>query len=398
MALNFASLYLLPPQDLLSNYQLSQPVAMQLHQVLTQFEQALSLEESLQVVTIKKALQQLTPVEVIVLEEEFLTGTNLKCQQIQEFDRYMEVQHVKSEAPAKLVVASLLRAYLGFLEIGTSLPFNPNKASVKSGFKNYGFLLKRALGLDEYNWNLKSNLGQELTANCNNFKNEPNFSISPLQIWKKGHWVFLVFSQALILSLIRLVDAIGNEQIDQAKVELETAAQLMYASGAAMKLTGNFTRDQYESEIRPTMITGNPQSLVKSENLSGLMMWDHNYLINVICKQKLLPIMKDMPHSLAAEHEKFVRAYQGGISDGHKSICAEFGGGEIGSLIAGSESSGAIKELKKFEKGRAKIIDPQRRVAGECPVTQTLRAKASLEMIQSWKKRKKTQHDTNCEA
>ncbi len=305
----------------------------------------------------------------------------------------MEVQHVKAKEPAKLIVVSLLISYLGFLNISQGLGFNPHKASVKAGFKAYGSLLKRLFNLESYQLEYDLENNHNLTNYDTHADMEPNFSPSPLQVWQKGHWVFLVFSQALILSLNRLVDAIGNEQLDRAKIELETATELMYASGAAMKLTGNFTREKYESKIRPTMMTGNPQSLVQSENLSGLMMWDHHYLINVICKQKLLQIMKNLPSLLTAEHEKFVRAYQGGISDGHKSICTEFGGGEIGSLIAASESSAAIKSLKKFEKSRAKILDPQGLVQGECPLTQTLRAKTSLEMIKSWKKRKKTKHN-----
>lgn len=170
--------------------------------------------------------------------------------------------------------------------------------------------------------------------------------------------MFLVFTQALIISLNGLLAAIGNDQLDQAKVELETTTELMYASGAAMKLTGNFTREKYESEIRPTMSIGNPQSLVQSENLTGLMIWEHDYLIKIICQQKLLPILKTLPSILEVEHENFVRAYKWGISDGHKSICAEFGGGEIGSLIAASESIAAIKNLEKFEHSRVKLLDP----------------------------------------
>ncbi|MUG91080.1 hypothetical protein F7734_00615 [Scytonema sp. UIC 10036] len=368
MPLSLEDLCLLPPQDLLNTYPLSQPITIQVHQTITQFQQALSGEESLQANTINTALQQLTPVEVIPLSEEFSTGTNLKWLQVQEFDRYMEVQHVKAEEPAKLIVTSLLRAYLGFLEISTRLPFNSNKVSVKSGFKTYALLLIKTFGLEEDN-SIKNiyNLHHTSTNYHPNLNIATKPILSPLQVWKKGHWVFLVFSQALILSLNRLVTAISNGQLDQAKTEFETATALMYASGAAMKLTGNFTREKYESEIRPTMTTGNLQSLVQSENLSGLMMWEHDYLINVICKKKLLPIMKTLPSILAAEHEKFVRAYQRGISDGHKSICAKFGGSEIGSLIAASESSAAIKSLKKFEKSRSKILDPQGWVTGECP-------------------------------
>lgn len=384
MPLNLWNLCLLPPQDLLSSYSLSQPVAIQVHQTLAQFQQALSLEESLQANTINVALQQLTPVEVIPLAKEFLTGTNLKYQQVQEFDRYMEVQHVKAEAPAKLIVTSLLRAYLGFLEISAGLDFTHHKNSVKSGFKTYALLLIRAFGLEEYNLIDRIDNIQDLSNSDPSLKIETNPTLSPLHVWKKGHWVFLVFSQALIISLERLVAAIGNDQLDQAKVDLETTTKLMYASGAAMKLTGNFTREKYESDIRPTMTIGNTQSLVQSENLSGLMMWDHDYLINVICKQKLLPILKTLPSILAAEHENFVRAYQCGISEGHKSICENFGGGEIGSLIAASESSAAIKTLEKFEKSRLKLLDPTGQVKGGCPLnfnseSKDLSAKDSIE-------------------
>lgn len=368
MPLKLGNICLLPPQDLLSSYSLSQSVAIQVNQALAQFQQALSLEESLQANIINAALQQLMPVSVIPLGKEFSTGTNLNYQQVQEFDRYMEVQHLKAEEPAKLIVTSLLRAYLGFLEISKGLTFNPNKASVKSGFKTYVILLIRAFGLDEYNLINNSDTSEILTNSNPSLNIEINPTLSPLHVWKKGHGVFLVFSQALIISLDRFLAAIGNDQLDQAKVDLETTTELMYASGAAMKLTGNFTREKYESEIRPTMTMGNPLSLVQSENLSGLMMWDHSYLINVICKQKLLPIMKTIPSSLECEHEKFVRAYKWGISDGHKSICAEFGGGEIGSLIAASESSAAIKTLEKFEKSRVKLFDPMGLVKDSCPL------------------------------
>jgi hypothetical protein len=223
-------------------------------------------------------------------------------------------------------------------------------------------------GLEQYQENINSNNIQK-TNDCNaNYHIQQNLTLSPLYIWKKGHWVFFVFSQALIISLERFVAAMNNDQIDQAQLELETTTELLYASGAAMKLTGNFTRDKYENEIRPTMTIGNPQSLVQSENLSGLMMWDHDALINVICKQKLLPIMKNIPTILETEYEKFVLAYKWGISDAHKSICAEFGGGEIGSLIAASEISTAIKTLEKFEKSRVKLLDPMGLVKDSCPL------------------------------
>ncbi|MBE9197861.1 MULTISPECIES: hypothetical protein [unclassified Nodularia (in: cyanobacteria)] len=290
----------------------------------------------------------------------------------------MEVQHFQAKEPPCLIVASLLKAYLGFSEISSCLVFNHHQTLVISGFLSYALLLKRTFQLDVDNSINYINNIQEST-NFHTYSNsEINQTLSPLHIWKKGHWVFLAFSQALIISLNRLAAAIANDQLAQAKLELETTAELMYASGAAMKLTGSFTREKYESEIRPTMMTGNHQSLVHSENLSGLMMWDHDYLINVICKQKILPIIKTLPKILEAEHEKIVLAYKCGISDGHKSICAEFGGGEIGSLIAASQSSAAIKTLKNFENSRVKLLDPTGRIKGGCPLNQTLSAETCV--------------------
>ncbi|MGB8685741.1 MAG: hypothetical protein WCD53_00155 [Microcoleus sp.] len=70
MPLNLANFYLLQPQDLLSSYPLSQILAIQIHQALAQFQQALSGEESLQANIINGALQQLIAVSVIPLAKE----------------------------------------------------------------------------------------------------------------------------------------------------------------------------------------------------------------------------------------------------------------------------------------------------------------------------------------
>jgi len=60
----------------------------------------------------------------------------------------MDVCHVNAKEPAKLIVASLLRAYLGFLEIDESWPLAPTEVKlIKVGFQSYGDLLVRVFNL-----------------------------------------------------------------------------------------------------------------------------------------------------------------------------------------------------------------------------------------------------------
>lgn len=359
--------YLLPPQKFLNSYQLTQPVKTQLKLLLHLLVETLAVENAQQAMAIiHSAWQQLCPIETVIIEEEFPTGTSLKRQQIQEFDHYMEVFHVEAKEPAKLIVASVLRAYLGFLEIDESWPLAPTEVKLlKVGFQSYGDLLVRVFNLPVLEGIEKS----DSNSSAAHYRVREN--MNPLQVWKKSHWVFLVFCQALIVCLKRFVDAVETENMDIAKIELQTAAELMWASGAAMKLAGSFSRQIYESEVRPTMTPGNPQSLVESEPLSGMMMWEHDYLVNVIWKKQLSPILPTLPATLEAEYAQFVRAYQQGLSAGHKSVCTKFGGGEMGALTASHlDSHTAVANLENFEQSRLKLLDPQKHFSGKCPFHQ----------------------------
>lgn len=361
---NWTHLDLLPPQELVRPYELSQPAKGQLKLTLQQLKETLALENPVQAMaSIKVAWQQLCPVETVLLEEEVPTGTSLKRQQVEEFDHYMKICRIKAKEPAKLIVTSVLRTYLFFLEVNENWPLDPAEVKrLKSGFQTYIDLIARVFDLPILNENERSDSNRSVRVNWVREK------MNPMQVWKKSHWIFMVLCQALIVCLKRFVDGYQSGNLDIAKIELQTAAELMWASGVAMKVAGSFNRQVYESEVRPTMMPGNPQSLVKSEPLSGLMMWEHDYLVNVIWKKELSPILKTLPANLQAEHAEFIQAYQQGLSGGHKSVCAKFGGGERGALTASHlPSSIAVENLEKFEQSRLKFINPQKQVSGKCP-------------------------------
>lgn len=365
-AKDWTYLYLLPPQALLNSEQLSQPVKVQIESSLQQLKETLAVEKPTQAIAIINELMKRSSnaIETVLLEKEFSTGTSLKHQHAQEFDHYMQVVRVKPTEPAKLIIASVLQAYEGFLEVNESWPLEPTEVKLlKMGFQSYADLLARTFNLPIFE--SENNRNESSPATGEERAIEYN---SPLQAWKKSHWVFIVFCQALIVCQTRFVDAVKTDNLDVAKIELQTAAELMWASGAAMKLAGSFSKQIYESEVRPTMTLGNPQSQVQSKPLSGLMMWEHDYLVNAIWKQQLCPILQTLPATFQAEHEEFIRAYQQGLSSGHKSVCAKFGGGEIAALTASHLPINlAVPTLEKFEESRLKMLDPHSQANGRCP-------------------------------
>ena len=180
------------------------------------------------------------------------------------------------------------------------------------------------------------------------------------QIWKGFHWSFFVNIQGLIICLSRFENALTSGNLSQAQIELKTATDLMLASGAAMSLAGSFSRDEYEEYIRPTMAPPH----VQSADFSGLMSWDHAWLMQIW--KRLRPYFKQLPAPLEPEHERFVQAYFE-LATAHKAVCEKFGGEETGSLRF--DRGNALKTLDKFALTRSQQLDPARRTQG-CPFHQ----------------------------
>ncbi len=170
---------------------------------------------------------------------------------------------------------------------------------------------------------------------------------NPQNIWQGFHWSFFINVQGLIICMLRFEQLIDKDRIKLAGIELQTAANLMLAAAASMELAGDFSRAEYEDYIRPTMMSPN----VQSDNFSGLMFWDHAYLMKIW--QQIQPKFKNMPLRLKSEQDEFIMAYRT-LAKSHKRVCSEFGGKEIASLH--SQNTTAIKILDKFEHSRHKLI------------------------------------------
>lgn len=182
--------------------------------------------------------------------------------------------------------------------------------------------------------------------------------IDPQKIWQGFHWSFLINIQGLIICLQRFEMNLAVGNLPAAQIELETAAELMIASGAAMELAGSFSRQEYESQVRPTMAP----PYVQSSDFSGLMSWEHSWLIKIW--KRLRPVFENLPTALQSQHEKFIAAYFS-LASSHKAVCQKFGGGEAGSLRC--DNSTAVDLLDRFGQNRWRLIDPNLNVSDGCP-------------------------------
>lgn len=181
--------------------------------------------------------------------------------------------------------------------------------------------------------------------------------VDPHQIWKGCHWLFIVDIQGLIICMRRFEINLIAGNLPQAQVELETATDLMLASGAAMELAGSFSRQEYEHQVRPTMSPPH----VQSNDFSGLMSWEHASLVEIW--KRLRPVFETLPAALCPQHDRFIAAYFS-LLNSHKAVCQKFGGDEMSSLRC--DKSTAASTLDKFAYHRLQLIDPNHGAASGC--------------------------------
>ncbi|MEM8674910.1 MAG: siderophore biosynthesis protein [Cyanobacteria bacterium P01_G01_bin.67] len=172
---------------------------------------------------------------------------------------------------------------------------------------------------------------------------------SPQTIWQGFHWSFFINIQGLIVCLQRFEKQVKFDNLVEAEIELKTATELMLASSASMILAGSFSKQEYETQVRETMMP----PYVESNNFSGLMSWEHSTLIQLW--KRLSPIFADLPDSLKTEHENFTNAHKT-LANAHRSVCEKFGGDGNGSLRC--KDNTALNTLDKFNANRKSLINP----------------------------------------
>lgn len=292
------------PEDLVFD-NLTSVDKLKLCQILNLFEQA--VDEPLyqdSIAKINQALNMLGSIETFSTKEYFFVTNSLKKEEIEDYDNYFEIKRVQTKAPsAYLIVKSMLVAYKTF-------------AIVK-----YSEIESQANLID---------------------------LSDSLLVWKKYHWLFFIFSQGSVICILLLKREMRKRNIIQTGSILKAMAQLMLASAASMFSAASFDRKHYDEEVRPTMMTPH----VNSTDFSGLMSYDHAYLVNLWKKEQAL--FKSLDRFLNIQYKEFLSAY-GFLASAHKSICQKYGGDEAGSLR--DEKTTALNSLEKITASRTKIFN-----------------------------------------
>ncbi|RAJ58797.1 hypothetical protein K378_05030 [Streptomyces sp. Amel2xB2] len=170
-----------------------------------------------------------------------------------------------------------------------------------------------------------------------------------LRRWVRGHHVFMAFAQGCALAVSSLTAAVEDGDQETAAVAAAVATRMMRASRAALRFAGDATEDQYQEEIRPTLMPP-----IAPPQMSGLRWRDHEALVRALTDSG--PAWS----SLAEQHPELLEEFRAALDetyDAHKGVCGHFVGSESPSLLATSRSHRpAVGVLGQFHRMRAGLL------------------------------------------
>lgn len=184
-----------------------------------------------------------------------------------------------------------------------------------------------------------------------------NGQLNPLRRWLIGHHVFAALIQGIIVTLNCFANAIRLRDLQSADSDLNIAAVLMSGSGLALRFTGDFGPDEYDSVVRPTMMP--PQS---PPRMSGIMAMDHRYLIKTLRGMK--EVFVNLDPGLNMRHLQFFSAFKEAY-EAHGYVCEHFRGNERPSLLSADSSESAVTALDKLKHARLEILKPSSGISGD---------------------------------
>jgi hypothetical protein len=170
-----------------------------------------------------------------------------------------------------------------------------------------------------------------------------------LRRWIRGHRIFMVLIQGLVIAVDELTDAVARAETDRAAEALDLAVSLMRASEAALRFAGDFTPEEYQDLVRPTLMPPAAPS-----GLSGLNWRDHEHLVKRLAASREL--LAGVDPSLVPLRARFREAYAAAY-DAHRFVCARFVGEDVGSLLMTPKSKkSAVGVLTQYKRVRLQHI------------------------------------------
>ncbi|MGB9376478.1 MAG: hypothetical protein WCB04_03090 [Mycobacteriales bacterium] len=174
-------------------------------------------------------------------------------------------------------------------------------------------------------------------------------TLDPHRRWRVGHHLFFALTQALIVALQTLRDALNKGDDDASVHALRLARKLLRASSAAFVFASEFGPGQYHVAVRPSM---EPPHV--SAGFTGLHSPDHHYLVRLFGRVR--NDLGSMSPRVAEQHAEFIRALES-TYEAHKYVCGRFGG-ETGTSLRVSEASAlaATQVIHALKLARTKLV------------------------------------------
>ncbi len=167
--------------------------------------------------------------------------------------------------------------------------------------------------------------------------------IDAMQRWQVAHRYFFCIIQGIVANLDRLQSAIDNKDWNAANQIFYRTGRLLVGAAATMKLAGDFSGEDYEKIIRPSM----------PEGFSGLLSADHRAMVTRLTKLKAHIAV--LPKETAEAHDFFTRSLAI-CYDSHIHVCSEFGGDNAPSLLASKSEKTGVEMLDSFKRNRLASI------------------------------------------
>ncbi len=165
--------------------------------------------------------------------------------------------------------------------------------------------------------------------------------------WQAGHHLFFALVQGLILAFNKFEQHLNNNDMNQAKEELDRITQILWGVSAIFKLTGDFGDEAYDKYVRQEMFG-------YAEGFSGLWSHDHDYLVKTVLK-RFKKFFKSPPPEMKSNINKFQQAFAV-MYDSHKYVCEKFEG-DAPSLLMGEDAQKSAGEMIDiFKRNRMLVL------------------------------------------
>ena len=159
--------------------------------------------------------------------------------------------------------------------------------------------------------------------------------------WIRGHQIFAVLTQGLILAFNALQAATPGSRKDRARAA-DLMAQLLRGSAQSLLFTGDFPPELYDVIIRDSMCPPNLPA-----GFSGLLSDDHRHLVR--CMKLGRSVLDHLQQTDLPRHQA-ISAALAHVYDSHSSVCSQFGGSERTSLLLGPEQErSGVEQINKFK-------------------------------------------------